>query len=39
MSSVRLALIRALDWLDEHVIEHRCYRLCAWIAWHPWWGD
>jgi len=33
----RVRSMRALDWLDDHVLEHRHYRFCQWLSDHPWW--
>ena len=35
---MRKAAIRALDLFDAWILGHRWYRLCQWIALHPWWG-
>ena len=34
---MKRAIMRLLDWLDEHVLRHRWYRVCFWIGLHPWW--
>jgi len=34
---MRLAAIRALDWLDEYVLCHRSYRFRYWLDTNPWW--
>lgn len=35
---VAYCLVRLLDWFDRHILGHRFYRICTWIAGHPWWN-
>ena len=34
---MKRAIMRVLDWLDAHVLDHRWYRVCQRIGLHPWW--
>jgi len=34
----RRRIIAAVDWVHAHVFRHRPYRMCDWLAMHPWWG-
>lgn len=38
MKRVKLAIIKALDWIDDRVIGHRVYWICHAIGTSSWWG-
>lgn len=38
MRKMKLMLVRIMDWIDAHVLNHCFYpRLCNWLALHSWW--
>ena len=36
---MRYRLITIIDWLDDHIIQHRFYKLCELITYSSWWGE
>ena len=39
MLHVKYRIIRALDWIDDHILHHHVPVFCHWLVRSTWWDD